>query len=403
MNDETRQSGAGTPDIDRLAVYGSAAFLFAIAVMPGAVSPGIVGAAADSMQLSESRLGVFIAMYFAGFGLVGASAYVWIRRVDWRRYCGVGILLMGFSFVAMALVESYSLLLALMFINGCGAGLFGSPSITVLGDISRPEQGFSTMIIFSVVGAAILLWVFPLVGGAAGFPGVVYLMAATTLACLVLLPLIPRNVAVADRKLPTRDRENGDNHYVTQPLLAHAVMVLFTLGFIGMWAFFERVAYYAELSDMATANALAIATLFGTIGAPLAAWLRRRIPMYVCYAVTILFVVVTLAALGITALDDMTYLLLACSFQFWINSGFCLIMALTAEVDKIGRFVAMIPASEAAGSFVGPVATGFALEFSGVTAMVWTTAVAFVVGAIIFAYVDRKDRALTARAALQTT
>ena len=37
-------------DIDRFPIFGTAAFLFAIAVMPGAVSPGIVGAAADSFQ-----------------------------------------------------------------------------------------------------------------------------------------------------------------------------------------------------------------------------------------------------------------------------------------------------------------------------------------------------------------
>ncbi len=206
---------------------------------------------------------------------------------------------------------------------------------------------------------------------------------------------MPRNIGVSERKGAVQAVASDDRNHVTQPLLAHGVMVLFTLGFIGMWAFFERVAHYADLSDTATANALAISTLFGTIGAPIAAWLRRRIAMYYIYAITIFSVVLTLVALDLLTLDNLTYLLLACSFQFWINSGFCLIMALTAEVDRVGRFVAMIPASEAAGSFVGPVVTGVALEFYGVTAMIITTASAFVIGAVIFTYVERRHLAET--------
>ncbi|MDH3513051.1 MAG: MFS transporter [Gammaproteobacteria bacterium] len=385
-------------DIDRFPVFGTAAFLFAIAVMPGAVSPGMVGAAADSFQLPESRLGIFIAMYFAGFGLVGASAYVWIREVNWRWVCAVGIGLMGLSFIALALTENYTAMLMLMFLNGCGAAMFGSPSITVLGDISRPEQGFSTMIIFSVVGAAILLALFPFVTQLAGFAGVVYVMAGTTLACLLLIPWMPVNSRKrhdSPQQEATSDTvtRRVDKSHVTQPLSAHVVMVLFTMGFIGMWAFYERVAHYAELSDTATGNALAIGTLFGTIGAPLAAFLRRRIPMYYCYAFSILCIVLTLLMLDLISLTNWIYLLLACSFQFWINAGFCLIMALIAEVDKVGRYVAMIPASESLGSFVGPIVTGIALELSGVTAMVIATVAAFVIGAGIFAYVDRKDRA----------
>ena len=398
MSATSPEQPAEKADIDRFPVYGAAAFLFAVAVMPGAVAPGIVGAAADSLQLSESRLGVFISMYFAGFGIVGASAYVWIRKANWRRTCATGIGLMGLSFIGLGLTENLTALFALMFVTGCGAGLFGSPSITVLGDVSRPEQGFSTMIIFSVVGAAILLAVFPFVSELAGFAGVTYLMAATTLACLLLIPLMPVNNEVRPRSTPPEAVHRGtappaDKSHVSQPLMAHGVMVLFTAGFIGMWAFFERVAHYAELSDTATSNALAIGTLFGTLGAPLAAYLRRRIPMHYCYAFTIASIVVTLAILDLITLTNFAYLILACSFQFWINAAFCLIMALTAEVDKVGRYVAMIPASEALGSFVGPIVTGVALEVSGVTAMVITTVAVFVAGAIVFAYVDRRDLA----------
>ena len=403
------QAERGTAmDINRFPVYGSAALLFALAVMPGAVSPGIVGAAADSMQLPESRLGLLMALYFAGFGLIGASAYLWIRKVNWRALCAAGILIMGASFIALGLTENYGALLGLMFANGCGAALFGSPSITVLGDMDHPEKGFSTMIIFSVVGAAILLAVFPFAAEWGGFSGVVYLMAGTTLACLPLLFWIPVNNEV---KPPAPHPESSvveafakragttGRDLVSQPLLAHGVMVLFCLGFGGVWAFFERVAHYAELSDTATANALAIGTLFGAIGAPIAAFLRRRIPMYYGYGITILSIVITLAVLDLVSLNNLIYLVLACSFQFWINAGFCLIMALTAEVDKVGRFVAMIPASESLGSFIGPIVTGFALELSGVTSMVLITVVAFVAGAGIFAFVDRKDLATVRLAA----
>ena len=251
------------------------------------------------------------------------------------------------------------------------------------------------MIIVSVSSAAILLALFPWVGETAGFAGIVYLMCGTTLLTLLLIPVIPAGNKPAKKPAARQTDSNGtDKSLISQPLLAHLVMVTFTMGFGGAWTFFERIAHYAELSPTATGYALAIGTLFGAIGAPLAAWFRRRIPMYYSYGITILFLVFTLLVLGWVTLTDMIYLVLVCSFQFWINAGFCLIMALTAEADKVGRFVALIPASESLGSVIGPVVCGFALEFWGVTALVVVTAAVFLIGAGVFTFVDCKDRAL---------
>ena len=136
--------------------------------------------------------------------------------------------------------------------------------------------------------------------------------------------------------------------------------------------------------------------MFGTIGAPLAAFLMKRIPMYYCYGITILSTVVTLYFLNSSSLTSIIYLLLVCSFQFWINAGFCLMMAQTAEVDKIGRFVALIPAAQSLGNTIGAPINGLVLELSGVNAMLILTMFIFILGAIVFAYVDRKNL-ITAR------
>ena len=385
---------AANPGVDRFPVILAAAILFSIAVMPGAVTPGLVGAAAGTYHWPESRLGVFAAMFFAGFGLSGASAYLWIREVSWRVTCTVGIVLMSGTFALMGMTESYPVMILLMLLNGLSSGLFASPSITILGDGSRPEQGFSIMIIVSVSSAALLLALFPWAGETAGFAGIAYLMCGTTLMALLLIPIIPAGNKV-HKKPPQMNPENKvtDKSLISQPLLAHLVMATFTMGFGGAWAFFERIAHYAALSPTATGYALAIGTLFGAIGAPLAAYFRRRIPMYYGYGMTIFCLVLTLLILDWVTLTDMIYLVLVCSFQFWINAGFCLIMALTAQVDKVGRFVALIPASESLGSVIGPVVCGFALEIWGVTALVIITATVFIIGAGVFTFVDRKDLA----------
>ena len=379
----------------RYPVMLSAAMLFAIAVMPGAVSPGIVGAAANSLQLPESQLGILIGLYFAGLGIVSATAYLWIRRVNWRVFCSIGIVLMGASFILMGMTESYLTLLFLMTVVGAGAGLFSAPSMTILGDGIKPENGFSAMIIFSVVGAAILLALFPIVAETGGFGSVMNLLGGSTLATLLLIPLIPVNNKIEEisNESDTVKLEKFSffNDRMTQPILSLLVMVLFCFSFSGSWAFFERIAYYAALPATATGQALAIGTMFGAIGAPLAAFFIKRIPMYYCYFITILITVVTLLFLNISSLTSMLYLLLVCSFQFWINAGFCLIMAQTAQVDKIGRFVALIPAAEAVGGIFGPMINGLILERSGVNEMIILTIVIFIIGAIVFAYVDRKD------------
>ena len=381
--------------VDHYPVMLSAAMLFAIAVMPGAVAPGIVGAAADSMGLGETQLGLLIGLYFAGFGIVSATSYLWIRKVNWRVYSSIGVIMMGFSWILAGMIEGYPTLLFLMFVVGIGAGLFASPSITILGDGTEAENGFSWMIIFSVAGAAALLALFPIVTEISGFRGVTNLLGGSTLATLLLIPLIPVNNEKEEKSNESDkvkvEKFSWSNDRMTQPILALLVMALFCWAFGGSWAFFERIASYAALPAAETGQALAIGTLFGTIGAPLAAFLMKRIPMYYCYGITILSTVVTLYFLNSSSLTSIIYLLLVCSFQFWINAGFCLMMAQTAEVDKIGRFVALIPAAQSLGNTIGAPLNGLVLELSGVNAMLILTMLVFILGAIIFTYVDRKN------------
>ena len=386
--------------VDHYPVMLSAAMLFAIAVMPGAVAPGIVGAAADSMGLGETQLGLLIGLYFAGFGIVSATSYLWIRKVNWRVYSSIGVTMMGFSWILAGMIEGYPTLLFLMFVVGIGAGLFASPSITILGDGTEAENGFSWMIIFSVAGAAALLALFPIVAEISGFRGVTNLLGGSTLATLLLIPLIPVNNKKEEKSNESDtvkvEKFSWSNDRMTQPILALLVMALFCWAFGGSWAFFERIASYAALPATETGQALAIGTLFGTIGAPLAAFFIKRIPMYYCYAITIASIVITLLFLNSSSLTSIIYLLLVCSFQFWINAGFCLMMAQTAEVDKIGRFVALIPAAQSLGNTIGAPINGLVLELSGVNAMLILTMLIFILGAIVFAYVDRKDL-ITAR------
>ena len=385
----------GKNKVDHYPVMLSAAMLFAIAVMPGAVAPGIVGAAANSMGLGETQLGLLIGLYFAGFGIVSATSYLWIRKVNWRVYSSIGVIMMGFSFILAGMIEGYPTLLFLMFVVGIGAGLFASPSITILGDGTEAENGFSWMIIFSVAGAAALLALFPIVAEISGFRGVTNLLAGSTLATLLLIPLIPVNNEKEEKSNESDtvkvEKFSWSNDRMTQPILALLVMALFCWAFGGSWAFFERIAYYAALPATETGQALAIGTLFGTIGAPLAAFFIKRIPMYYCYAITIASIAITLLFLNSSSLTSIIYLLLVCSFQFWVNAGFCLMMAQTAEVDKIGRFVALIPAAQSLGNTVGAPINGLVLELSGVNAMLILTMLVFILGAIIFAYVDRKN------------
>ena len=380
---------------DHYPVMLSAAMLFAIAVMPGAVAPGIVGAAANSMGLGETQLGLLIGLYFAGFGIVSATSYLWIRKVNWRVYSSIGVIMMGFSWILAGMIEGYPTLLFLMFVVGIGAGLFASPSITILGDGTEAENGFSWMIIFSVAGAAALLALFPIVAEISGFRGVTNLLGGSTLATLLLIPLIPVNNEKEEKSNESDtvkvEKFSWSNDRMTQPILALLVMALFCWAFGGSWAFFERIASYAALPATETGQALAIGTLFGTIGAPLAAFFIKRIPMYYCYAITIASIAITLVFLNSSSLTSIIYLLLVCSFQFWVNAGFCLMMAQTAEVDKIGRFVALIPAAQSLGNTIGAPINGLVLELSGVNAMLILTMLVFILGAIIFAYVDRKN------------
>ena len=388
------RQGVKQTNIDSFPITLSAAVLYSIAIMPDVVVPGIVGSAAISLDLTESQLGLFVSMFAAGMGLTGISAYFWIRKCNWRRVSVIGATLMSLAFVLMGLVERLPILMLLMFACGCGGGLLGSPAITVFGDSSEPGKGFSLMIIFSVISAACLLALFPYVGEKAGFTGVACVMAGTILLSAVLIWQLPVNNSVKSAVLQEINHNVTSQGLSLLPILALLVGFLFTMGFMGSWAFLERVAHYAALPPNAIGQALSIGSLFGAIGAPVAVYYLRRHTMYYCYGVTVVGIVLSLLAFTHIPLTNLSYLVLVCSFQFWINAGFCINMVLIAEVDKAGRFVVMINASQALGTVIGLIIAGFMFELFGSDMMISFFVGIFIVSVGIFRFVERQDRLL---------
>ena len=373
----------------------SGALLFAIAVMPGAIAPGFLGEAANAFELAESRLGLMLGVWYGIWGLVSATAYFWVREVNWRLFCLIGVSIMGVSFILMGFADTYRNLMLLMALNGAAAGMVASPTMTILGDGAKPENGFSTMIIFSVLGAAGLLVLMPIASDMAGFKGTMYLLGGTTLATGLVVPLIPSENSTKELFEAKSASEFANSNVMSNnfilPALSLLTMVLFCFAFLGSWAFFERIGHYSELNAQVIGQMLAFGTMFGAIGAPLMAFLIKIISMHYLYLLTIFCTVASISLFSVLPLTPATYLALVCLFQFSINGGFCLIMAQTAEVDKIGRFVALIPAAEAAGGLLGPPITGWTIEHFGMNQMILLTAIVFILGALLFSYVDRKN------------
>ena len=362
--------------------------------------PLILGALADTFKFDNRQIGWIGSAENLGLLLGAVGVSLLARTRHFRRIALAGVAIAVTGNAVTLLVSSFPQFCGIRLVSGFGSGLCYSSSIACLSMTGRSARNFSIFVVVLVLANSLELWLIPGIVSRWGAPGIYTALGALFLAPAALLWFIP-----ATLRPPAAHSVDATSPSGRQPAAFErlawaclAAIVLFNIAASAFWAYSERMGTSIGLSETAVANTLTLCNLFSLTGSVLAYWLSRRWGQHrpQLGAIAVMICVYAVWALGLTTLRYIVGVLLF--FEVWSMASVYQLSTLT-DIDRAGRYVALVPAAQGIGQSAGPFIAGLLLGWQLTFAQILLAVTVFAVGCLatysaVYATLRRTDPGL---------
>jgi predicted MFS family arabinose efflux permease len=367
------------PEIDSTRALVSAVGLTVIAMAAFLVLPLYVGAAADSLGLNQSQIGLLSACVAMGSAASSVVMMLLVRRVPWRRAGCFTLTLMLFSMGLSTAIDDPRLFMLVQTLAALGGGATYSLALTALSDRSNSDSAFGVSIAAQVSFQVLGMLSIPSLVAIAGFEGLLVSFVLLEMLGLALLLWLPRE----GRDLPEQALSGGS--LFSLPLLLALFGCLFFFLNVGVvWTYVERMAVLAGFTPAQIGNSLAVGVAVGIPGALLAAWLGERFGRLGPLAIGALGTLVALFLLD-PGMSVTSYVLAVVIYNFVWNFSLTFQYAAVNAVDVSGRGIAAAPAFHGLGAALGPGIAAMYVTEKNLAAVNWTAGAAVITSLVLFA------------------
>ena len=365
--------------------------------LPFNTLPVLLGSLADSFHLPPDQVGLLGSICFGGYLLGTLGAPIWMNRLNWRWLTAVGAVCTALCFALSAMVQA----LPLLYVSWACTGFFASTmtclGMRVLSDLPNKERAFGVRqgVELSVT-AAVLFALPPLIIARFQYAGAAWTLAA--LALLLGLSAFWVPVGVRSVKASFKDMsEKLPQHMPATAWWVLAVLWLFLVGNIGLWAFLERIGVQLAVKAEDMGVVFAVLKLLGSVAAFFVASVGARWSLARGLAATLLGLCSGLGLLA-AASGFGLYAAGAWLWEFAFTCGCVLQTAHIARADPTGRAIVLVPGAFALASMVGPGVAGTLMGAHGVASVLWfalaSSAVPVIYGLVVQVF-QRKNRSIT--------
>ncbi len=248
---------------------------------------------------------------------------------------------------------------------GIGAGIYTGVAVATIGGHSRPAFAFGLELFAFAASQGAELKLLPYLS----IEGIYFTLAATYVVGLLFISWLPRRPV--DKALDIEidvEEPSGEHHtehrhvpaYVPWMVLIAIILTYINIG--AYWTYVELATVDSDASPDWVASMLWVSSVFSVIGCLFAVLLSNRYGL----ARPLLGTLVLQASIVVMLVFGITNATVAIS-MFMFN--FCWIFvdiyqaATVANVDHSGRYLALIPAAQGFGNFLGPNIAASVLAF----------------------------------------
>lgn len=335
--------------------------------LPFNTLPVLLGSLADSFQLPPAQIGLMGSICFGGYLLGTLGAPIWMNRLNWRWLTAVGAVCTALCFALSAMVQA----LPLLYVSWACIGFFASTmtclGMRVLADLPDKERAFGVRQgVELAVTAAVLFALPPLLIAPYRYPGAALALAALVLLLGLAAWWVPKGPLLAETETQTLMPQRMP----LQAWWALAVLWLFLVGNIGLWAFLERIGTHLDVSASDMGVVFAVLKLQGSVAAFFIASVGARWSLTKGLCATLLGLVAGLGLLASASGFGM-YAAGAWLWEFAFTCGCVLQTAHITRTDRSGRAIVLVPAAFALASMVGPGVAGRLMGAQGIKPLLW--------------------------------
>jgi predicted MFS family arabinose efflux permease len=357
------------------------------AVMVGL--PVISTAWVDNLGFSEVQVGRVAGADLGGLAIGAVISALFVATVN-RRYLAAGAALVSIAANVLCIVyQTYEATLWLRLLAGIGAGVYTGIAVATIGGHSRPAFAFGLELFAFAGSQGAELKLLPYLS----MEGIYIALIVTYVVGLVFISWLPRLPVEKALDVEVDVQEHGGEHHTENqhvqayvPWLVLGAIVLTYINIGAYWTYIELSTVDSDASREWVASMLWISSVFSVIGCLFAVLLSNRYGLARPLLVTLVFQasIVLMLTFGITNAT------VAISMFFF---NFCWIFvdiyqaATIANVDRSGRFPAMIPAAQGLGNFLGPNIAASVLAWNfGYNGVFIMCAVASIAAMLVYLY-----------------
>jgi predicted MFS family arabinose efflux permease len=349
----------------------------------------------NNLGFTDQQVGYVTSADLFGLAIGAVIAYFVVARFDRRL---LTLLAAGVAIAANLLCiyyQSYEATFWLRGAAGIGAGVYTGIAVATIGGHSRPAFAFGLELFAFAFSQAGELKFLPYLS----IEGMYIAFAGAFIVGLLFIAWLPRRPA--DESLDVEvdvEEPDGEHHaehrrvpgYVPWLVLTAVVFTYINIG--GYWTYIELATVGSEATPDWVADMLVYTSFFSLIGCLFAVLLSNRYGLSRPLLITLVFQasIVAMLVFGIT---NMSVAISMFAFNFcWIFVDIYQ-AATISNVDRSGRYVALLPAAQGLGNGVGPALAATVLSWGfGYNGVFIMCASASIVAMLVYLYMYLKLR-----------
>jgi MFS family permease len=340
------------------------------------------------LGFSEVEVGRVAGADLGGLSLGAVVTAMLIGKVNRRLLVLIGLSLAVVANGLCISVVDYDQVLWLRLLSGIGSGIYTAVAVSSLGASSKPARAYNAMLFAFAFSQALEMHFLPLLSMA----GIYTTFIVCFLLTIPFISWIPAHAPTEVVELVAADSLAAQSVPKFVPWLCLAAMVITYINIGAYWTYIELAAASDQADPEWVGQVLTWSSFCSLIGCLFATILSSRYGLLRPLLVTLvtMAVIVGMLANGIT---DKNILISVLSFNFlWIFIDVYQ-MSTIANVDKTGRFAALMPGAQGLGQIIGPNLAasilGLNLGYSGVFIM---CAGAAIVAMLLYAFMYLRFR-----------
>ncbi len=312
------------------------------------------------LGLTEEQVGRVAGADLGGLSFGAILASVLVARVNRRTLVLAGLSL---SIIANGLCiwfTDYEQMLALRLLAGIGSGIFTAVAVVSLGGTTKPVRAFNLLLFAFAFSTALELHTLPKLS----MNGIYLFFIALNAICILFLHWVP-NRPLNDEELALQEEaaEEVENWHVPRIL---PVICLVAVGFTyvnigGYYTYIELAAFADGIAQSWTGPVLTWSSVFAVVGC-LLALLCTRFGLFKPLFISLLAMALVVMMLY-SGMTDWKFMVSMFSFMTLWTFVDVYQSAMLAHMDRRGSLVALLPAVQGFGQFIGPNVAASVLGF----------------------------------------